>query len=27
LATEGPTVITIPIKREHKSLVPPAAGH
>lgn len=27
LTTDGPTVITIPIKREHKSLVPPAAKH
>jgi benzoylformate decarboxylase len=27
LATEGPTVITIPIKREHKSLVPADAKH
>jgi benzoylformate decarboxylase len=27
LATEGPTVITIPIKREHKSLVPTDSKH
>ena len=27
LTAEGPTVITIPIKREHKSLVPPAPKH
>jgi len=27
LATDGPTVITIPIKREHKSLVPSDSKH
>jgi len=27
MATDGPTVITIPIKREQKSLVPPTSAH